>query len=157
MPFETRGFAASPPRFSRRPAVPDGAAKLHRVTLYLARCPECPEGSTGRGYEIVAPLTRDGYLDAALWRATQDRCRVRRFWTGEPDRYGRLVHRAGGDHGATWLIDYVDWTNEDDEPGYHLGTHALVENEYVSIREAGGEGFHPFKVACVRPLEGGSP
>ncbi|GJD99243.1 hypothetical protein GMJLKIPL_1159 [Methylobacterium isbiliense] len=133
-------------------AQPEGAgrtgsqAMLHRVTLTLARCPQHPEGSAGRGYEIIAPLGPDGQLDAALWREVRDRCRVRRFWTGEPDCHGRLVHRAGGAGGATWLIDYDDRTTEDDEPGYRLGTHAFVEGEYVSIRDAGDEAFHTFKV-----------
>ncbi|MDP4003336.1 hypothetical protein Q8W67_07635 [Methylobacterium sp. NEAU K] len=119
---------------------------LHRVILTLARCPEHPDGSAGRGYEIVAPLGPDGRLDAALWSESRDHCRVRRFWTGEPDRYGRLVHRAGGEGGATWLIDYDDRTTEDDEPGYRLGTHVFVEGEYVSIREADDETYHTFKV-----------
>ncbi|MBX9933499.1 MAG: hypothetical protein K2Y56_18575 [Methylobacterium sp.] len=123
------------------------AARLQRVTLTLARGPEHPEGSARRGYEIVAPLGPDGRLDAALWHEARNQCRVRRFWPGERDRHGRLIHRAGGEGGATWLIDYEDWTNEDDEPGYRLGTHAFVEGEYVSIREAGDETYQAFKVA----------
>ncbi|MHB2210839.1 hypothetical protein [Methylobacterium sp. CM6257] len=128
---------------------PGPSAGLHRVTLTLARCPDHPDGSAGRGYEIVAPLGPDGHLDAALWREARDRCRVRRFWTGEPDRHGRLVHRAGGEGGATWLIDYDDRTTDDDEPGYRLGTHAFVEGEYVSIREADDATYHTFLVARV--------
>ncbi|MGU3664003.1 hypothetical protein ACLBX9_07435 [Methylobacterium sp. A49B] len=134
------------------PAPPErtGApAALRRVILTLARCPEHPDGSVGRGYEVVAPLGTDGHLDAVLWNGTRDRCRVRRFWTGEPDRHGRLVHRAGGAGGATWLIDYDDRTDDDDEPGYRLGTHTFVEGEYVSIREADDEAYHTFKVARV--------
>ena len=122
---------------------------LHRVTLTLARCPEYPDGSVGRGYEMIAPLGPDGHLDAGLWRGTRDCCRVRRFWAGERDRDGRLVHRAGGDGGATWLIDYEDWTNEDDEPGYHLGTHAFVPGEYVSIRDADDGVYRTFMVTRV--------
>ncbi|GJD29532.1 hypothetical protein PMNALOAF_0765 [Methylobacterium adhaesivum] len=131
------------------PARSGSPARLHRVTLTLARCPQHPDGSAGRGYEILAPLGPDGRLDAALWHEARDRCRVRRFWTGEPDRHGRLVHRAGGEGGATWLIDYEDWTNEDDEAGYRLGTHAFVEGEYVSIREAGDDAYHTFRVARI--------
>lgn len=138
------------------PGKAGSAAALHRVTLTLARCPAHPEGSAGRGYELVAPLGPDGRLDVTLWREARDLCRVRRFWTGEPDRHGRLVHRAGGEGGATWLIDYEDWTDEDDEPGYRLGTHAFVLGEYVSIREAGDEAYHTFMVAHVgEPMPGG--
>ncbi|SEP50319.1 hypothetical protein SAMN04487843_13615 [Methylobacterium sp. ap11] len=130
-------------------AVQAASAELHRVTLTLARCPEHPDGSAGRGYDFVAPLGPDGRLDAALWRETCDQCRVRRFWTGEPDRHGRLVHRAGGEGGATWLIDYDDRTTDDDEPGYRLGTHAFVVGEYVSIRDTGSGDFCTFMVAYV--------
>ncbi len=128
---------------------------LSLITLHLARSREHPDGSSRHGYEIVAPLGPDGHLDAALWRAIRDHCRVLRFWTGEPDRYGRLVHRAGGEGGATWLIDYDDRTTDDDEPGYRLGTHAFVVGEYVSIREAGDEAYHTFRVAWVTPTGAG--
>jgi hypothetical protein len=101
----------------------------------------------------VAPLGPDGRLDAALWREIRDHCRVRRFWIGERDRHGRLVHRAGGEGGATWLIDYDDRTDEDDETGYHLGMHAFVEGEYVSIRDAGDETERTFRVAHVSHVE----
>lgn len=125
--------------------------RLRRVTLTLARCPEHPEGSAGRGYEIVAPLGPEGRLDAALWQETRDHCRVRRFWTGERDRHGRLVHRAGGEGGATWLIDYDDRTTDDDEAGYRLGTHAFLEGAYVSIRGADDAAYHTFRVDRVGP------
>ena len=148
MSHGTHGIDAIASRFVR-PGKPGAPATLHRVTLTLARCPEHPDGSAGRGYEIVAPLSPDGRLDSVLWRDARDHCRVRRFWTGERDRHGRLVHRAGGDGGATWLIDYEDWTNEYDEPGYRLGTHAFIEGEYVSIRETGDEVYRTFKVARV--------
>lgn len=157
MTHDMHGIDANASRFARhagRPAIP---ARLHRVTLTLARCPEHPDGSAGRGYDIVAPLGADGRLDSALWHEARDRCRVRRFWTGEPDRHGRLVHRAGGEGGATWLIDYDDRTTDDDEPGYRLGTHAFVEGEYLSIREAGDEEYHTFRVARVSATGAGDP
>lgn len=149
MSHGTHGIDAIAPRFAQRAGNPDVTARLRRVTLTLARCPEHPEGSAGRGYDIVAPLGPDGRLDTALWHEARDHCRARRFWTGEPDRHGRLVHRAGGEGGASWLIDYEDWTNEDDEAAYRLGTHAFVEGEYVSIREAGEEEYRTFKVVRV--------
>src|SRR4051794_38579517 len=105
MPQGTHEPVASAPRYARHLGKPGSPAKLHRVTLTLARCPEHPDGSSGRGYQIIAPLGPDGHLDVALWHETRDHCRVRRFWTGEPDCHGRLVHRAGGQGGATWLID----------------------------------------------------
>lgn len=147
MPHATHESVTS--RSACHPRTPGSPAALHRVTLALARCPQHPDGSTGRGYEIIAPLGPDGHLDAALWRESRDECRVRRLWTGERDRHGRLVHRAGGAGGATWLIDYEDWTNEDDEAGYRLGAHTFVEGEYVSIRDAEDDVYHTFRVVHV--------
>ena len=130
---------------------------LHRVTLTLARCPDHPDGSAGRGYEITAPLDPDGRLDPALWRETRGHCRVRRFWTGEPDRHGRLKHRAGGAGGATWLIDYDDRRTDDDEPGYRLDTHRFTEGEYVSVHDAEANALHTFKIAKIGLSQGARP
>ena len=125
---------------------------LHRVRLELARSRDVPEGSSRHGYEITAPLDATGLLDAHEWRSKRTRCLVRRFWAGEPDRNGRLIHRAGGPGGATWLIDYNEDTTEDDETGYRLGAHRFQAGEYVSIKDEDGE-LHTFKVAQVRPAE----
>jgi hypothetical protein len=94
----------------------------------------------------MAPLDANGLLDAQEWRDTREQCRVRRFWAGEPDRHGWLVHRAGGSGGATWLIDYNRDTSTDDETGYRLGAHRFQLDEYVSIRDDEGD-LHTFKVA----------
>ncbi len=111
---------------------------LQNISLRFARNPEHPEGSALDGYDLVAPLDSAGHLDPESWRKARDRCRVRRLRAGEPARHGRLVHRAGGAHGATWVIDYDDRTSADDEAGYRLDTHRFVEGEYVSIRDDGG-------------------
>ena len=121
---------------------------LHHVKLTLARGPDFPDGSTSHGYEIDAPLGADGQLDPVLWHEMRDHCRVRRFWLGEPNRDGRLVHRKGGFGGGTWLIDYDDRTTDDDEAGYRLGTHRFVEGEYVSIQD--DDTMRTFKVAHIR-------
>lgn len=121
---------------------------LPHVTLTLARGPDFPEGSVDHGYEIDAPLGPDGHLDPELWQKQRDHCRVRRFWLGEPNRDGRLVHRQGGFGGGTWLIDYDDRTTDDDALGYRLGSHRFVEGEYVSIRE--DDTIRTFRVAGIR-------
>jgi len=97
------------------------------------------------------PLDATGRLDPIEWREGRARCTVRRFWAGEADRYGRLVHRAGGTGGATWLIDYDDRTFDDDEAGFQLGEHVFRAGEYVSIRDDEGH-THTFQVAAVRPI-----
>jgi hypothetical protein len=124
---------------------------LQRITLHLARMHDFPEGSSACGYEITAPLGADGRLDAIAWCSERERCRVRRFWRGEPDQYGRLLHRRGGAGGATWVIDYDRDRDDDDEACHRLGTHVLSIGNYVSIRDADGL-LKTFRVADLRPV-----
>ena len=123
---------------------------LQRITLHLARTPDFPHGSTRHGYEITAPLDSDGRLDSTEWSSKRAQCRVVRFWPGEPERRGLLVHRPGGSGGATWIIDYDQNRADDDETGYRLGTHTFQIGDYVSIREVDGD-MNTFKVADVQP------
>ena len=88
---------------------------LYRITLHLARSQPFPDGSNRHGYEIVAPLDAEGHLDPIEWKSRRRSCRVRRFWAGEPAKHGLLIHRPGGVGGATWLIDYDDSRDIDDE------------------------------------------
>ncbi|ESR26467.1 hypothetical protein [Lutibaculum baratangense] len=117
---------------------------LRRVRLNLARSHDFPHGSSRHGYEFVAPLDQEGKIDAGAWRKARDRCRVRRFWAGEQDDLGHLVHRPGG----SWAFHYDIEGDEDDEPGYRFGDHSFNPGEYVSIRDDEGE-MHTFQVATV--------
>ncbi|MGH6717743.1 MAG: hypothetical protein ACREER_00370 [Alphaproteobacteria bacterium] len=117
---------------------------LRTVRLELARIREFPEGSAERGYEFVAPLTADGHIDAADFPASRAACTVRRFWRGEDDTYGRLIHTRH----RTWAFSYAPG-EDDDEPFHHLETHRLVEGEYVSVREHDGV-TRTFRVARIR-------
>ncbi len=125
---------------------------LQRIILHLARSPEFPEGSAERGYDLVAPFDASGHLDAEEWRKHKTQCRVRRFWPGQSDRHGDLVHHAGGAKGATWKIHYAGRTAEDEETGIRLESHRFIENEYVSVRDEDGR-LHTFKIEQVQPLE----
>ena len=122
---------------------------LKCITLHLARDNDFPDGSSERGYAITAPLDEVGHLDATAWKKLKNRCEVRRFWRGEEDRVGRLVHQPGGKDGATWKIHYRD-ADESDETGYRLGAHRFLVNEYVSIHDESGRS-HTFKIANIRP------
>ncbi|MCB5175739.1 hypothetical protein [Microvirga lenta] len=122
---------------------------LQHITLHLARSKEFPEGSRHHGYEIVAPLDADGLIDPAEWREKRAQCRVRRFWAGEADQHGVLVHRPGGADGATWMIDYDLDRTTDDEAGYRLAKHRFAPGEYVTIRDE-DEKLHTFQVVAVR-------
>jgi hypothetical protein len=123
---------------------------LKRIRLNLARSKEFPQGSTRHGYEFVAPLRPDGRIDAELWRKHRGHCGVRRFWEGEDDEVGRLVHKSGGAEHARWIFDYDETAEDDDEAGYRFGDHAFRNGEYVSIRDEDGQ-MHTFQVVSVEP------
>lgn len=124
---------------------------LQHITLNLARSPEFPGGSVERGYDLVAPIDTFGHLDVDEWRRFRSLCRVRRFWSGENDRHGLLVHKAGGPNGATWKIEYAGQVSEDEETGIRLDGHGFTANEYVSIRDEEGRS-HTFKITGIQPL-----
>lgn len=125
--------------------------RLKRIRLHLARSREFPSGSSQRGYELIAPLDRKGHIDERLWKQSRDRCRVRRFWEGEGDQVGRLVHKPGGSEHARWVFDYDEERSDDDEAGYRFGAHAFAPGEYLTLRDRNGE--HTFKVVSVEDAE----
>jgi hypothetical protein len=122
---------------------------LKRIRLNLARSKEFPAGSPRHGYEFVAPLDNKGHIDLKLWQQHRDHCRVRRFWNGEPEQIGRLVHKPGGQEHARWVFDYDTARSDDDEAGYRFGAHAFITGEYVSISDEDGD-THTFQVASVQ-------
>ena len=120
-----------------------GKSALKTVRLNLARTREFPNGSDRHGYRFTAPLDDEGHLDPEGWKAHRDRCRVVRFWAGEEEDIGHLVHR-----GTAWGFHYDLSGDEGDEFGYRLGTHRFVPGEYVSIRDDEDE-MHTFQVSTV--------
>ena len=121
---------------------------LKRIRLNLARSKDFPEGSARYGYEFVAPLDEHGHIDPQLWKRYRRHCGVRRFWNGEDEQIGRLVHKPGGAEHARWVFDYDASNTDDDESGYRFGAHAFMLGEYVSIRGEDGE-LHTFSVTSV--------
>ncbi len=124
---------------------------LMRIRLELARDHDFPNGSKNHGYDFAAPLSDDGHLDAAEWKATRERCRVKRFWQGEPDMIGHLVHKSGGQTGR-WVFDYDKGSTSDDEAGFKFDKHKFVAGEYVSVMEHDGQ-QRTFRVMSVRDLD----
>jgi len=120
-----------------------------RIRLELARSKDFPSGSARHGYEFVAPLDTKGHIDPKLWQAERDHCRVRRFWTGEDDKIGRLVHKPGGSEHARWVFDYDPTRADDDQAGYRFAAHSFIPGEYVTIRDQ--DEAHTFQVASVQP------
>jgi hypothetical protein len=120
---------------------------LKRIRLELARTPDFPEGSAERGYEFVAPLTKDNHIDAEAWTHAKDHCRVVRFWGDAPKQTGRLRHVGSG-----WRFDYIPKEDSDDEPLFKLDRHTLTVGSYLSITEHDGV-QRPFKIVSIIPVD----
>jgi hypothetical protein len=120
---------------------------LKSIRLELARSAGFPDGSNNHGYTIVAPLTPDGHLDAETWRKHREMCRVVRFWGGDDEDVGHLVHRPGG----SWGITYDLFGDEGDESGFKLQGHLFRLGEYVSIRDDEDK-LHTFRVVEIEDL-----
>lgn len=118
-----------------------------RVRLELARGPEFPEGSTRHGYEFVLPLRPDGRLDRHAYGVAPELCTVHRFWEGQGDFVGELVHLGGA-----WAFSYAPGS-ADDERIAHFIHHVYREGEYISIREPKGA-EHTFRIVRVEPAPG---
>lgn len=116
---------------------------LKLIRLELARTREFPDGSAAHGYEFTAPLDAEGHLDMKGWEADKLTCTVWRFWNGEDDEHGQLVHGRGG-----WAFSY-DPGEGDDEPIFKFDRHVFLHGEYVSITEHDGV-TRPFRVAWVK-------
>lgn len=115
-----------------------------KIRLEMARSPEFPEGSRNRGYEFTAPLDASGHIDAEEWRKHRSKCTVRRFWEGEDDENGYLIHTRR----HAWAFSYAPG-EEDDEPIFRFDAHVFKEGEYVSITEHDGV-TRTFKVVSAR-------
>ncbi|MGZ8417707.1 MAG: hypothetical protein ACXWVQ_12150 [Methyloceanibacter sp.] len=122
---------------------------LSKIRLELARDHDFPDGSREHGYEFTAPLGADGHIADAEWKTKRERCRVRRFWSGDPDEVGHLIRKPGG----AWAFHYdLLGDPDDDESGYRFGNHTFKRGEYVSIKEH-DDVLRTFKVVMVQPLE----
>jgi hypothetical protein len=119
---------------------------LNRIVMRLARNPgtEFADGDDHRGYTLTAPLTEDGRLDEAAYRAHRDRCTVRRFAPEEDAQEGRLARR-----GDRWFFDYDEGDDLDNEPLYRLGEHRFAVGEYVSVTDEDGR-LLTYKVTDVQ-------
>lgn len=117
------------------------------LRLTLARTPEFAAGSEKHGYDLVAPVNDDGLLDETIWRANKTKAHVRRFWDGEEDEHGHLIHTRH----RTWAFSYAPG-EEDDEPIFHLESHLLAEGEYVTITEKDGTAL-PFRISAMAPVD----
>jgi hypothetical protein len=128
------------------------AKHLKLIRLEVARSKAFPQGSARHGHEFVAPLRADGHIDTDEWKSSRESCWVKRFWAGDEEQTGKLVHKPGGSEHARWLFAYDEAGDEDDKAGYRFGAHAFIPGEYVSIRDDKDE-MHTFSVASVESLQ----
>lgn len=119
------------------------------IRLNLARSREFPAGSSRHGYEFVAPLDSHGHIDVSLWREHREKCWVRRFWPGEADQLGYLIHKPGGSEGARWIFDYDTDRDDDDEAGYRFSAHVFALGEYLTIRDSENERDYTFVITSI--------
>lgn len=120
--------------------------EFRRIRLELAREPGHPAGSSRDGYEMIAPLDREGRIDATLWRGHREACGVKRFRAHEEEEVGHLIHKPGG----TWAFHYDVTGEDDDEAGYRFQDERFVVGEYLSVREDDKQ--HTYRVVSVEHL-----
>ena len=125
----------------------DAAAPLgfHHIRLELAREALHPEGDPDAGYDILAPLTAERRLDAAVWREAPGKCRVRRFSHGATLAFGLLRHAAPD----RWFLDFEPG-EADDAHGFRLADERLETGEYVSLST--DDQIHTYVVARAEPV-----
>ena len=127
----------------------DAEKLLRRVRLELARDHDFPNGSSERGYDLIAPLDAKGHIVLAAWKEPKDRCRGRRFWAKEADEVWHVVHKRGG----VWAFHYdIHGDPSHDESGFRFERHAFLPGEYVSIREQ-DDVLRTFRVVSVRDID----
>lgn len=109
------------------------------IRLELARTREFPNGSPAHAYVLRLPLTQDGTIDPQEFDARPELATVRRFWPGEPERSGYIIHKGGG-----WAFSYAVG-EEDDETIFHLESHPLRIGDYLTLTEPDGDKW-PYQV-----------
>jgi hypothetical protein len=121
-------------------------AQFRQIRIALAREPGHPDGDAEVAYIMVAPLDAEDRIDAKLWKAHREACRVARQRPDEQDKLGQLVHRPGG----SWAFHYDGEREVADEAGYHFNDERFIVGEYVSISEGGK--MHTYRVTTVSHL-----
>ena len=111
---------------------------LSRIVMRLARNPgtEFADGDDHRGYALVAPLTADGKLDDAAFRAAKGGCTVRHFASDEDPMEGKLARRADPDRLATATLAAIQGglvlTQATRDP-QHLATAADAAYDHLRV------------------------
>lgn len=115
-----------------------------RIRAELARSHQYPEGSHRHAYEFTLPLDDAGRFDQKSHKKGMQLCTVHRYWEGEGDAVGELLHIAP----AKWVFSYDEDEGEDTLP--HFTSRIFREGEYLSVvSESGTE--HALRIVKVEP------
>ena len=127
----------------------DAEKLLRRVRLELARDRDFPNGSSERGYDLIAPLDAKGHIVLAAWKELQ-RPLPRAPLLGRRGQRGR-AHRTQARRRVAFHYD-IHGDPSHDESGFRFEHHAFLPGEYVSIREQ-DDVLRTFRVVSVREIE----
>ncbi|WJR78201.1 hypothetical protein [Bradyrhizobium sp. NP1] len=119
---------------------------FRQIRIERAREHGHPEGDSRTAYILIAPLDDEGRIDATVWAAHKEACRVVRKRADGDDSLGHLVRGPGGH----WRFHYDVSGKTADESGHHFENERFELGEYVSVREA--DGPHAYRVVAVNAL-----
>lgn len=111
------------------------------VRLELASTPSFPRGSASRAFILRVPLDDEGLIDAEVLGENPARATARRYWSPEPDQFGRLERSDGH-----WLLRCHGPNGETE---FQMTGLPLRLNREITIKEPSGA-CYPFRVASVR-------
>jgi hypothetical protein len=95
---------------------------------------------------MIAPLDANDRLDARVWKANKEACRIVRRRPDGEESLGHLVRIPGG----SWRLHYDVAGTTADEGGSHFSGERFEAGEYVCIREA--DGVNLYRIVSVTPL-----
>ena len=93
-------------------------------------------------------MQADGHFDKKAYDKTPELCTVHRFWEGEGDEVGEILHTARG----RWAFSYASG-DADDEPVVHFDKQIIRPDEYMTMRESLGP-EHTFRIVEIEPVPG---
>lgn len=105
----------------------------HLIRLDLARSERYPQGSHEHCYLLRVPLDARGFIDGDALCAHPDRATVLRSRPDEPERSGH-IGQVNGD----WVFSYAPGAG-DDERLFHLESHPLQRDDYLTVIDGDGE------------------
>jgi len=128
------------------PSAPCGtkttSGPLARIRLEPPPFPNAGPAPADCGYELIAPLDPDGYLDTESWLDHRAACHARPFGSGMGSEQDRLIYTCK----RRWIL-----LTASDGRVRHIATHRFVEGGSIVVAESDGT-TRSFRVARLQPL-----